>query len=119
MTKQNRRFRHKTIAVIYDFDGTLTPKPMQEYTILPKLGVPPKSFWNKVKQEALKTNGDEMLTYMRLLIETLESKKEHLNRSDLAKLGKQVPYFSGVGTWFNRINTYVQKRSKGVVKIEN
>jgi len=119
MTKHNRRFRHKTIAVIYDLDGTLTPKPMQEYTILPKLGVSPESFWKKVKLEAAKTKGDEMLTYMRLLIETLESKKEPLNRSDLVKLGKQVPYFSGVETWFSRINTYVQERSEGIVRLEN
>ena len=48
MAKERRRFRHNTIAVIYDFDGTLTPQPMQEYTVLPKLGVSPKKFWETV-----------------------------------------------------------------------
>ena len=32
------QFDRKTIALVYDFDGTLSPKPMQEYTFLPKLG---------------------------------------------------------------------------------
>ena len=38
-------FDKKTIALVYDFDGTLSPKPMQEYTVLPKLNVDPKAFW--------------------------------------------------------------------------
>ena len=36
------------IAIIYDFDGTLTPKTMQEYTLLPKLGIEPKNFWKVI-----------------------------------------------------------------------
>ena len=29
------------VAIAYDFDGTLSPQPMQEYTVLPKIGVEP------------------------------------------------------------------------------
>ena len=45
--KQNK------IAMIYDFDGTLTPKTMQEYTLLPKLGLNPKSFWDSINEESI------------------------------------------------------------------
>ena len=38
-------FDKKTIALVYDFDGTLCPKPMQEYAFLPKIGVDPEAFW--------------------------------------------------------------------------
>ena len=31
-------FDKKTIALVYDFDGTLSPRPMQEYAFLPKIG---------------------------------------------------------------------------------
>ena len=37
------------IAIVYDFDGTLTPQPMQEYTVLPELGIEPKIFWAEVE----------------------------------------------------------------------
>lgn len=111
--------RHNTIAIVYDFDGTLTPQPMQEYTVLPKLGVAPAKFWRMVKQEAAQTGGDEMLTYMRLLVETLDAKKKHLNRSDLRGLGAKIQYFSGVESWFDRIADYVRERGKGKIRLEN
>jgi hypothetical protein len=57
-----RHFSHKTIAPIYDFDGTLTLQPMPEYTVLPKLGVAPSAVWRTVKREVARTGGDEMLT---------------------------------------------------------
>ena len=64
-------FKQNTIAIVYDFDGTLSPHPMQEYTVLPELGVKPSEFWEECKKEAKKYKADAMLTYMRLLIEKI------------------------------------------------
>ena len=50
--KQNK------IAIIYDFDGTFTPKSMQEYTLLPKLGINSQSFWKNIVKEAKETGGE-------------------------------------------------------------
>ena len=48
---KKRQFVQDTIALVYDFDGTLSPQPMQEYTVLPKLGIKPSDFWMDVSRE--------------------------------------------------------------------
>ena len=117
--KRRKHFDQNTIAIVYDFDGTLTPQPMQEYTVLPKLGVSPKIFWEDVKKEAIETQGDEMLTYMRLLLERIEEKHQHLGHADLSALGKRIRYFNGVSGWFPRLTKYVRQRGKGRVKLKH
>ena len=70
--KQNK------IAIIYDFDGTLTPKSMQEYTLLPKLGIKSKSFWELIVKEARETGGESMMVYMRQLLDHAKIKNNVL-----------------------------------------
>jgi len=109
-------FARNTLALIYDFDGTLTPQPMQEYTVLPQLGIAPQDFWAEVNAEAKRTGGDGILTYMRLLVEKIEANKAHLSRDALRKLARDVQYFPGVETWFERVNRYVASASGGTVQ---
>ena len=66
--------KQNTIAIIYDFDGTLTPKTMQEYTLLPKIGVKSKSFWDEISQEVSKTGAETMMVYMRQLLDHAKNK---------------------------------------------
>ncbi len=104
-----------TLALVYDFDGTLTPQPMQEYTVLPQLGISAEAFWDEVNVEAKRTRGDGILTYMRLLVEKIEANKAHLSRDALRRLARGIRYFPGVESWFDRINAYVARKSGGVV----
>jgi hypothetical protein len=120
MSRANAKppFMQNTIAMVYDFDGTLSPQPMQEYTVLPKIGVEPEAFWAQVHEEAQATGSDPMLTYMRLMMERLYSKKDlKVTREDFAKMAFRIKYFPGVESWFPRINAYVKKRSAGQVKV--
>src|SRR3954467_8695821 len=110
------RFFQSTIAVVYDFDGTLSPQPMQEYTVLPKIGIEPKEFWAKVNRDARETESDMMLVYMRHIIEALESGRNNVKRRDFAAMARAIEYFAGVDTWFPRMNQYVRKKSAGKVK---
>jgi phosphoserine phosphatase len=115
----SKSFFQNTIALVYDFDGTLSPQPMQEYTVLPKIGVKPAEFWKKVNREALETESDRMLVYMRHIIEALEREKVDVKREDFAAMARRIKYFPGVATWFGRVNGYVRRRSKGAVKIQH
>jgi len=114
-----KRFKQNTIAIVYDFDGTLSPQPMQEYTVLPEIGVSPQAFWEECQREAKKYNADAMLTYMRLLTEKIEAKQTHLNKKKLRNLAKGIRYFPGVETWFDRINRHVKATSAGKIKIKH
>ncbi|HEX3096785.1 MAG TPA: HAD family hydrolase [Usitatibacter sp.] len=115
----SKSFFQNTIALVYDFDGTLSPQPMQEYTVLPKIGVAPVEFWAMVNREARETESDPMLVYMRHIIEALERVKVDVKREDFAVMARAIEYFPGVATWFGRINAYVRKRSRGQVKVQH
>ena len=60
-------FDKKTIALVYDFDGTLSPRPMQEYSFLPQLGVDPAEFWAECGRIAREQGADPLITYMHLM----------------------------------------------------
>ncbi len=113
------RFFQSTIALVYDFDGTLSPQPMQEYTVLPKIGVKPEEFWARVNRDARATESDMMLVYMRHIIEALELNRIDVKRGDFAAMAGRIKYFPGVATWFGRMNAYVRRRSRGQVKLRH
>lgn len=105
-----------TIALVYDFDGTLSPQPMQEYTLLPKLGITPKEFWARVQRESAETVSERMLVYMRLVLELAQERRVRIARKDFRAMAGDIRYFPGVEGWFARINAYVKQRSAGKVR---
>ncbi len=121
MAIQRQRFKHNIVAIVYDFDGTLTPQPMQEYTVLPEIGMKPEKFWNKVKQENKQQKGEEIITYMRLMLDC--ANQHHtpfpVKRSNLRKLAHKIKYYPGVPTYFNRINNYVKKKTNGKIHLRH
>lgn len=126
MTKRRRApregqplFARNTLALIYDFDGTLTPQPMQEYTVLPQLGIAAADFWDEVNAEVRRTGGDAILAYMRLLVEKIEANKAHVSRKSLRSLARGIRYFPGVESWFERVNRYVHTASGGAVRVKH
>ena len=115
-----KSFTQNTIAMVYDFDGTLSPQPMQEYTVLPKIGIEPEAFWARVHKEANDTGSDPMLVYMRLMMEMLYKNDDvRITREDFAAMAERIQYFPGVEEWFPRINAYVKKRGAAAVNIHH
>lgn len=101
-------FTHNVIALVYDFDGTLTPQPMQEYTILPRIGIKKGDrFWGEVKREAVKTSGEEVVTYMRLMLEKSKAQHFPITPRVLGGLARDIDYFPGVEKYFKHINGFV------------
>jgi hypothetical protein len=106
------KFGKKTIALVYDFDGTLSPRPMQEYAFLPQIGVDPADFWAESNARAAKDNADPLITYMRLLYEKAKAKKVSIDRGALVAQGKRVEFYPGVEAWFDAISAYVKSHAQ-------
>jgi hypothetical protein len=100
----------KTIALVYDFDGTLSPKPMQEYAFLPKLGIEAKDFWAECTKLARAERADPLITYMHLMYKKAKDKGVRIDRADLVAQGKHVALYPGVESWFDAMHAYVKKR---------
>lgn len=100
-------YEKRTIALVYDFDGTLCPRPMQEYAFLPKIGADPAAFWAESNRKALDEGADPMITYMHLLYKKAKAAGVRIDRKDLVEQGRQVELFPGVTSWFDEIDTYV------------
>ena len=63
-----------TVALIYDFDGTLAPGNMQEYDFIPTVGKSNKEFWTEANSLAEEQDADMVLTYMARMIQGARSK---------------------------------------------
>ena len=90
------------VALIYDFDKTLSPKDMQEYSFLPGIRVEPDRFWGLCADFAQDHQMDGVLTYMYLMKKMAQGELD-LSREKLRELGRDVAFFPGVETWFSRI----------------
>lgn len=85
-----------TIALIYDFDGTLAPGNMQEYDFIPAVGKSNKEFWHDANQLAEEQDADMVLTYMARMIQEARSKGLSLRREAFQESGRRVTLYKGV-----------------------
>jgi 2-hydroxy-3-keto-5-methylthiopentenyl-1-phosphate phosphatase len=97
-----------TIALIYDFDNTLSTKAMQDYAFIPSLNMSPENFWSEVRALVKEQDMDQILAYMYMMIKKTVSP---IKRDDIVALGKSVEFFSGVEDWFERINAFAGTRA--------
>lgn len=95
-----------TIALIYDFDGTLSPGNMQEYDFIPAVGKSNKEFWTEANTLAEEQDADQVLAYMARMIQAARSTGLSLRREAFRESGRRVTLFRGVREWFARINAY-------------
>ena len=97
------------IAMMYDFDKTLSPKNMQDYGFMDGLDVSSEEFWKECTKLTKKHHMDSILAYMYLMLEKGQSSLL-LKRDNFKSLGKSVKLFPGVDTWFSRINAYCEEK---------
>lgn len=98
--------RKPIVALIYDFDGTLSPGNMQEFGFIQAIGSTPEEFWQGSNRLAKGQDASDILAYMKLMFDEAKAHGIRLRRSSFKEFGKQVELFEGVREWFGLVNRY-------------
>lgn len=94
------------VALIYDFDGTLSPGNMQEFGFIQAIGKDKAEFWAKNKKLSEDNDANGILTYMYLMIQAAKNNGVSLRRESFKRFGENVELFDGVKEWFALVNEY-------------
>ena len=97
------------VALIYDFDETLSNGYMQDFCLIPAFGMSPKTFWKKANNWSKQQEADQITGSMYYVLKTAKEKGIDLTHGFLENCGTNIEYFPGVIDWFARINEYGHK----------
>lgn len=99
--------RKKAIAaLIYDFDGTLSPGNMQEFGFIQAVGKTAGEFWTMSDDIAKGQDASNVLSYMKLMFDEARRSGIRLERDRFRSFGKDIKLFDGVEQWFSLVNAY-------------
>lgn len=94
------------VALVYDFDKTLSTNDMQTFGFIPALKMTQDQFWDECEEFGIEHNAENVLTYMYVMLKHFKQKNLPLTREYLQSCGKSVEFFSGVASWFDHINAF-------------
>lgn len=103
-------------ALIYDFDGTLSPGNMQEFGFIQAVGKTAPEFWQMSDNIAIGQDASNVLAYMKLMFDEARANGIPLRKSSFQRFGKDIVLFEGVREWFSLVNRYGESRG---VKVEH
>jgi len=104
------------VALVYDFDGTLSPGNMQEFGFIQAIGKKPQEFWQESDDIASGQDASNILSYMKLMFDEARKAGIKLRKKDFKRFGTSVELFDGVREWFGLINAYGKEKG---VRIEH
>lgn len=88
-----------TIAIIYDYDQTLSPSYMQEEVLFPAFGINPAAFWRRCDALVKESGYDNELAYMKVLLDSLDMDRP--TNEALRALGGQLTFYPGLPGMFD------------------
>lgn len=100
--------RRITVALIYDFDGTLSPGNMQEFGFIQAIGKNAEEFWKQSNGLSKENDASQILCYMYTMLQAAKNNNISLKRESFRKFGSQIQLYPGVIEWFDLINSYAK-----------
>ncbi len=92
-----------TIALIYDYDQTLSPTYMQEEALFPVFGINSEQFWKRCGELVKDQGYDNELAYMKVMLDYLEMDRP--TNAELRKLGERLTFYKGLPEMFEDFKT--------------
>src|SRR6187399_1937556 len=92
-----------TIAIVYDYDQTLSPSYMQDEVVFPAYGIDSARFWSRCSQLVRDEGYDNELAYMKVLLDTLGMDRP--KNSELKELGTKLNFYKGLPEMFEDFST--------------
>ena len=87
------------VAIVYDYDQTLSPNYMQDEVLFPTFGIDGKKFWARCAKLVKEQGFDSELAYMKALLDYLEIDRP--TNSRLRELGDRLAFFPGLPEMFS------------------
>ena len=88
-----------TIAIVYDYDQTLSPNYMQDEVLFPAFGIDPGKFWQKCQALVREQGFDAELAYLKALLDYLDFDRPTNTR--LKELGSGLQFYPGLPEMFD------------------
>lgn len=92
-----------TIAIVYDYDQTLSPNYMQDEALFPHFGINPKSFWERCGELVQQGGYDNELAYMKVMLDYLELDRP--TNAQLRELGSKMNFYPGLPEMFEEFQS--------------
>jgi hypothetical protein len=89
------------IALVYDYDQTLSPRYMQDDVVFPEFGIDPAQFWAKCNALVSDQKWDGELAYMKCLLDYLGM--DSVTNQRLMELGAGLRFFPGLPEFFEAL----------------
>jgi len=88
-----------TIAIVYDYDQTLSPSYMQDEVVFPAFGINKDGFWRRCSELVASEGYDNELAYMKVLLDTLGMDRP--TNGELKSLGEKLNFYQGLPEMFD------------------
>ena len=88
-----------TIAIVYDYDQTLSPSYMQDEVVFPAFGIDGAKFWRRCTELVRENGYDNELAYMKELLDQLGMDRP--TNAALKELGRKLNFYKGLPEMFD------------------